>query len=71
MRNRAEYIRGMQAKLDGWSSEIEKLTDRTSEVTAEVKHDFNRKIESLKDKLTVAWKKIELARSTSTIRASD
>jgi hypothetical protein len=61
----------MQAKLDGWSSEIEKLTDRTGEVTAEVKHDFNRKIESLKDKLTVAWKKIELSRSTSTIRASD
>jgi hypothetical protein len=61
MSSRYEYIRAMQAKLDGWNFEIETLTARAGEVTTDIRNRNNEQIESLKSKLAVAWKKIELS----------
>jgi len=59
MSNRDEYVRKMQAKLEEWNAEIDRLTARAGEVKADVKNEFNGQVESLKAKQTVARQKIE------------
>lgn len=59
MSNRDEYVRKMQAKLDEWNSEIDKLTARANEVKADVKNDYYEQIATLKIKQTTARQKIE------------
>lgn len=59
MSSRDEYVRKMQAKLDEWNSEIDKLTARANEVRADVKSDYYEQIATLKIKQTAARQKIE------------
>ena len=59
MNSRDEYIRKMQAKLEEWNAEIDTLTAKAGEVTADVKNEYNEQIESLKAKQAGARQKIE------------
>jgi predicted nucleic acid-binding Zn-ribbon protein len=59
MSSRDEYVRKMQAKLQEWNEEIDVLTAKASEVTAEVKHEYNEQIELLKTRQAEARQKME------------
>lgn len=59
MKSREEYIRTMQAKLEEWNVEIDKLTAKAGEVSADVKSEYNEQIESLRAKQAAARQKIE------------
>jgi uncharacterized coiled-coil DUF342 family protein len=59
MNSRDEYLRKMQAKLEEWNAEIDTLTAKAGEVTAEVKNEYNEQIESLKAKQIATRQKIE------------
>ena len=59
MNSRDEYIRKMQAKLEELNAEIDTLSAKAGEVTADVKKEYNQQIESLKAKQAVARQKIE------------
>jgi hypothetical protein len=49
----------MQIKLEEWNSEIDTLTAKAGEVTAEVMKEYGEQIETLKEKQTAARQKIE------------
>ena len=59
MSNRDEFIRRMQEKLGEWNAEIDKLTVKAGEASAEVKKEINEHIVSLKAKQAVTRQKIE------------
>jgi len=59
MSSKDEYVRKMQAKLQEWNEEIDVLTAKASEVTAEVKHEYSEQIEALQAKQAVARQKME------------
>ncbi len=59
MSSREEYLHKMQAKLEEWNYEIDTLSAKAGEVTAEVTHEYREKIESLKAKQAAARQKIE------------
>lgn len=59
MNSRDEYIRKMQAKLDEWNSDIDSLTAKASEVSADVRSEYNEQIALLKAKQATARQKIE------------
>lgn len=59
MSTRDEYVRKMQAKLEEWNADIDSLTNRASEVSVNVSHEFNEQIALLKAKQAVAHQKIE------------
>jgi peptidoglycan hydrolase CwlO-like protein len=64
MSNREEYIHKMQTKLEEWNSEIDTLTTKAGDVTADVKQKYREKIESLKEKQAEARQKIEELQQT-------
>ena len=64
MSNREEYIRKMQAKLEEWNADIDTLTVKAGEVTADVKHEYREQIESLKEKQAEVRQKIEELQQT-------
>lgn len=57
--SRDEYIRKMQAKLEEWNADIDSLTVKASEVSAEVRSEYNEQIVSLKAKHVAARQKID------------
>ncbi|QSV44584.1 coiled coil domain-containing protein [Geobacter benzoatilyticus] len=59
MSTRDEYVRKMQAKLEEWNADIDKLSARAGEVREDLKHDYAGQIEALKAKQAVARQKIE------------
>ena len=59
MSSREEYIRKMQAKLEEWNAEIDTLSAKAGEVTADVKNEYNEQIKSLKAKQATARQKID------------
>lgn len=59
MSTRDEYVRRMQAKLEEWNADIDALTARGSEVSAEMKHEYQQQIEALKAKQAGARQKME------------
>jgi uncharacterized coiled-coil DUF342 family protein len=59
MSTRDEYIRKMQAKLEEWNADIDSLTTKASEVSADVRRELNEQIASLKVKQAAAHQKIE------------
>jgi uncharacterized coiled-coil DUF342 family protein len=59
MNSRDEYIRKMQAKLEEWNAEIDALSAKAGEVTADVKKEYSEQIESLKTKQAATRQKIE------------
>lgn len=59
MSSRTEYLRKLQAKLEEWNAEIDRLTAKAGEVTADVKHELDGQIESLKAKHEATRQKVE------------
>ena len=59
MKSREDYIRTMQAKLEEWNAEIDILSARADEVTADVRKEYSEQIETLKAKQASARQKIE------------
>ena len=59
MGTREEYIRKMQAKLEKWNADIDILAAKASDVSADVRSEYNEQIASLKVKQAVARQKIE------------
>lgn len=59
MGNRDEYIHKMQVKLEELNAEIDTLTAKAAEVTADVKKEYHEQIESLKAKQAVASQRVE------------
>ncbi|MGB9081969.1 MAG: hypothetical protein WCD00_11785 [Desulfuromonadaceae bacterium] len=59
MKSREEYIRAMQAKLEEWNAEIDILSAKADEVTADVRNEYKEQIESLKARQAAARQKIE------------
>jgi uncharacterized coiled-coil DUF342 family protein len=59
MSSRDEYIRKMQVKLEEWNAEIDKLTAKANEVSADIRSEYNEQIETLKAKQAAARQKIE------------
>ena len=59
MSSRDEYIRKMQAKLEEWNADIDTLTAKANEVSADIRSEYNEQIESLKSKQAAARQKIE------------
>ena len=59
MSNRDEFIRTMQEKLAEWNLEVDKLTIKAHEASADVKQEFNEQIELLKVKQADARLKIK------------
>jgi uncharacterized coiled-coil DUF342 family protein len=59
MSNREEYIHKMEAKLDEWNAEIDRLAAKVGEVSADFKHECREQIESLRAKQSIAQLKIE------------
>lgn len=59
MSSRDEYVRKMQAKLEEWNAEIDTLSAKAGEVTADLKKEYSEQIDILKAKQAVARQKIE------------
>lgn len=59
MKSKEEYVRVMQAKLEEWSADIDVLTAKGNEVSAELKRDYAEQVEALKTKQAAARQKIE------------
>jgi uncharacterized coiled-coil DUF342 family protein len=59
MSNRDEFIRKMQEKLGEWNAEIDRLTVKAEEASADVRKEYNEQIVTLKSKQAEARQKIE------------
>jgi hypothetical protein len=59
MSSRDEYVRKMQAKLEEWNADIDKLAARADEVSAELQSEYAEQIAALKAKQSAARQKIE------------
>ncbi|MDU0460956.1 MAG: hypothetical protein RW306_19675 [Geobacteraceae bacterium] len=59
MSTREDYVRKMHAKLEEWNADIDILTSRANEVSAEIRSEYNEQIVSLKSKQAAARQKIE------------
>lgn len=59
MSSREEYIRKLQAKLEVWNAEIDKLGAKAGEVSADIKNEYREQIESLRKKQATARVKID------------
>lgn len=59
MSRRDEYVRKMQAKLEEWNMEIDRLISKAGEATADFKNEHREQIESLKTKQAAVKQKIE------------
>lgn len=62
--SRDEYVRKMQAKLEEWNADIDKLAAKAGEVSAELKSEYAEQIAALKEKQAVAREKIEEAQKS-------
>ena len=59
MSSRDEYVRKMQAKLEEWNADIDKLAAKADEVSGELKNEYAEQITALKAKQAAAREKIE------------
>lgn len=59
MSTREEYIRRMQEKLEEWNVDIDNLSAKASEVSADVRSEYNEQIAALKVKQAAARQKID------------
>lgn len=58
MSSRDEYVRKMQLKLEEWNADIDALSAKANEVSADLKNDYNEQIVVLKAKQAAARQKI-------------
>jgi len=59
MSNREELVKKMQDKLGEWNAEIDRLTVKAGEASAEVRKEMHQQIESMKGKQVDARKRVE------------
>jgi len=59
MSSRDEYVRKMQAKLEEWNADIDKLAAKADVVSGELKKDYAEQIAALKVKQAAAREKME------------
>jgi len=59
MSTREEYVKKLQAKLEEWNADIDKLSARAGEVKSELRHEYAEQLEALKAKQAVARQKFE------------
>ena len=59
MSTREEYIRRMREKLEEWNVDIDNLSAKASEVSADVRSEYNEQIAALKVKQAAARQKID------------
>lgn len=59
MISRDEYVRKMQEKLEEWNADIDTLTAKAGELSAEARHEYSEQIAALKAKQAAARAKIE------------
>ena len=59
MSTRDEYVKKLQAKLEEWNADIDRLSAKAGEVKAELRHDYAEQLEALKAKQAVARQKFE------------
>lgn len=59
MSSRDEYVRKMQAKLEEWNADIDRLTAKADEVSAELRSEYAEQIAALQAKQAAAREKIE------------
>ena len=59
MSKRDEYVRALQEKLEEWNAEIDKLTAKATELTADFQNEHKVQIDLLKAKSESARHKIE------------
>jgi len=65
MKNRDLYLEKVQAQLDEWDADIEKLKARANKASADAKLEYKSRIESLKHKREKAGDKLDELRSAS------
>lgn len=56
---RDEYVKKLQAKLEEWNADIDRLAAKADEVKAELRHEYAEQLETLKAKQAVARQKFE------------
>jgi len=59
MSSKDEYIHRLQAKLEEWNAEIDKLTAKAGKVRADIKNEYSEQIETLRARQATARQKIE------------
>ena len=59
MSSRDEYVRKMQAKLEEWNADIDRLTAKADEVSADLRSEYSEQIAALQAKQAAAREKIE------------
>lgn len=64
MNSRDEYVRKMQAKLEVWNADLDRLTAKANEVSADIRSEYGEQIEALKAKQAAARQKIEEVQKT-------
>lgn len=65
MSERQHYIDKIQARLDQWNAEIEKLQAKSREAEADSKIDHQKQIETLRERRDAAEQKIGDVRNAS------
>ena len=64
MSKKDAYVQKLHAKIDEWNADIDKLTAKASQVEAESKIEYQKQIETLKNKRDEVEKKVsEISRS--------
>ena len=59
MSSRDEYVRKMQAKLEEWNADIDKLAVKANEVSGDLRSEYDEQIAVLKAKQATARQKME------------
>lgn len=65
MGTRDEYVQKMQAKLDEWNAEIDRLVVQSALAEAELKTKYSEEIETLRNKQIEARVKLEALQNAS------
>jgi len=64
MTNKEAYIQKLHAKIDEWNADIDKLKAKADQVEADAKIEYQKQIETLKNKRNDIEKKVsEISRS--------
>lgn len=58
MHSREDFVRALQLKLEEWNMEIDLLSEKAGIVRADLRDEYQKQIESLKEKRESAQQKI-------------
>ena len=65
MSTRKKYLAEMQIRLDRWNKDIDELEKKTQTVSSELKAEYRKQVESLKDKRDEVARKFKELQSAS------